>query len=91
MNLKKDRTTGSLYLRYRKGVISDPDRLPEGLVEETLELDEGVYMDLDKDRYVIGVEFLSLEEFGDFLEKHPEGVEIPDRVEDPAHFRLSPA
>ncbi len=91
MNLKKDGVTGSLYLRYREGVIRDPGCLPEGLVEESLELDEGVYMDLDKDGFVIGIEFLSLEEFGAFLDKHPDGVDIPDRVEDPAHFRLSPA
>lgn len=89
MRFKKDRTTGSLYLRYREGVIHDPDRPPEGLVEETLEIGEGVYVDLDKDGYVIGVEILSLGELGDFLDKHPEGIEIPDRIENPAHFHLS--
>ena len=86
MNIKKDRATGALYIRIREGTIYDPDRLPEGLVEETLELAEGVYLDIDKDGWVIGLEVLSLEELGAFLDRHPGGVEIPDRVENPATF-----
>jgi uncharacterized protein YuzE len=91
VKFKKDPATGAMYLRLREGAAPfDPDRLPEGFVEETLELDEGVYLDLDKEGYVIGLEILSLEEWGEFLDKHPEGVEIPERVEDPTTFKLAP-
>jgi uncharacterized protein YuzE len=89
VKLSMDRMTGALYLRYLPGVIRDPDHPPEGLVEETLELGEGVYMDIDKDGNVIGVEFLSVDDFAAFLADHPDGVVIPERIEDLATYRRS--
>lgn len=91
LNMKRDEETGTLYLRFRAGAIYDPDRLPEGLVEESIELAEGAYLDIDEDGLVIGIEFVTLSDFEAFLEEHPEGVDIPERIEDPAAFHLHPA
>jgi uncharacterized protein YuzE len=91
VKLIMDRTTGAVYLRYRPGAIRDPGHPPEGLVEETLELGEGVFMDIDKDGNVIGVEFLSMDDFAAFLAEHPGGVELPERIEDLATYRRTTA
>lgn len=91
LNIKRDEYTGTLYLRFREGTIYDPDRLPEGLVAESIELAEGAYLDVDENGLVIGVEFVTLSDFEAFLKEHPEGVDIPERIEDPAAFHLHPA
>lgn len=93
LNVRRDPTYGTLYLRFREGATGygDPDQLPEGLVEDSLELDEGVYLDVDERGQVIGIEFETLTSFEEFLKRHPEGVDIPDRVEDATSFHLDPA
>lgn len=70
MNIKIDPETGVLYLRLKglDGVA--------GLVEETKEVEEGVYLDLDAEGKPVGMEFLSMEDFEAFLRKYPEGIEI---------------
>lgn len=92
LNLKRDEKGGALYLRFREGMEDrSPDRLPEPLIEESLELAEGVYLDITEDGLVIGLEFVTLSDFEAFLNEHPEGVDIPERIEDPAAFHLHPA
>ena len=74
-----DSESGALYVRVR-----------EGQVEETLELAEpgfGAYMDIDRDGNVLGVEFLSLEEFGELVARSGGVLKLPDHIADPAHFR----
>lgn len=67
-------------------------RLAEGEVAETIELDEGIYLDLDSTGKVLGLEFLTPEELTEFLLNNPDGLEIPERVEDPEEFyRRRPA
>jgi hypothetical protein len=39
----------------------------------------------------MGVEFLSLQEFEELVARAGGTLKLPERVEDPANFRLSPA
>ena len=89
MNIKMDPETGVLYLRM-KGSEGTP-----GLVDQTVEVEEGAYLDLDAEMKPVGMEFLSIEDFEAFLEKYPEGIEIlapdttrPRTVIDQAFYRI---
>ncbi len=75
MNIKMDPETGVLYLRA-KGSEGTP-----GLVDETAEVEEGVYLDLDANMKPVGMEFLSIEDFEAFLKKYLEGIEILDSAD----------
>lgn len=77
MNIKMDPETGVLYLRI-KGEPGTP-----GLVDHTEEIEEGAYLDLDAEMKPVGMEFLSVEDFEAFLEKYPEGLEIPHPTDAP--------
>lgn len=57
--------------------------LRDGDVDRTLDLDDGVHLDLDTEGRVLGMEFISMEAFKHFLERHSGQVEIPDVVKDP--------
>ncbi len=89
MNIKKDPQTGVIYLRLRPGRSTDQEGVVRGLVEETLEVEDGVYLDLDDEGRTIGMEFLTIANFNSFLDKYPEGIEILDRVEDRSTIPLS--
>lgn len=78
MKIKFDKESGAFYLKIRDGEYS-----------ETLDLVDpgfGAYMDLDAEGNVLGIEFLSFEEFAEITES---GLEIPDRVEDAEAFITS--
>jgi hypothetical protein len=70
VNIKMESETGVLYLRMKgsEGVSS--------LVEQTVEVEEGAYLDLGAESKPVGMEFLSIEDFEAFLEKYPDGIEI---------------
>ena len=72
MNIKMDPETGVLYLRTKgsEGAY--------GLVDHTVEVEEGAYLDVDSEMKPVGMEFLSIEDFEAFLEKYPGGIEILD-------------
>ena len=71
MRFRHDPTSGALYFRVR-----------EGSIEETLELPSpGAYMDVNEAGEVMGLEFLSLQEFVMFLSGFGGEVELPERVE----------
>ena len=72
MNIKMDSKTGVLYLRMKGSEGKG------GLVDQTVEVEEGAYLDLDAEMKPVGMEFLSMEDFEAFLEKYPGGIEIPD-------------
>ena len=82
MRFRYDPTAGALYFRLR-----------EGPIEETLELPSpGVYMDVNETGEVMGLEFLSLQEFVMFLSCFGGEVELPEQVEPEileGHMRLS--
>jgi uncharacterized protein YuzE len=80
MIIKEDVAAGAVYMKLRDGEVA-----------ETVEVsDADAYVDLDADGYVLGIEFLSLEEFQHAMQT-AHGLEIPERIEDPADFHLLPA
>lgn len=71
MRFRYDPESGALYFRVH-----------EGEIEETLDLPSpGGYMDVDRDGKVLGLEFLSLQEFVMFLSGFGGEVELPERVD----------
>jgi uncharacterized protein YuzE len=69
MKITKDPLTGVLYFRLRPGVIDDTLPLPGW--------EDSVYLDLDKEHNVLGIEFLSSEEMDQLLEENPLGWRFP--------------
>jgi uncharacterized protein YuzE len=78
MRFRYDPKSGALYFRLR-----------EGAIEETLELPSpGAYLDVDEAGHVMGLEFLSLQEFVTFITGFDGEVEIPEAI-DPEEFEES--
>jgi len=76
--IKEDIAAGAVYLTLRDGEVA-----------ETVEVtDADAYVDLDADGYVLGIEFLSLEEFREAM-RAAQGLRVPERIEDPEDVRLS--
>jgi uncharacterized protein YuzE len=75
MRIKFDPASGAFYIRLRDG---DPF--------EALELGPGAYVHIDEHGTILQLEFLSLEEFAEFTAG---GLEVPDRIEDPANWEPS--
>ena len=78
MRFEYDREVNALYIYLRE--------IPKGAVARQVELQEGVYLDADEDGRTFGIEFLDLDNFREWLERHGGRVEIPEHVAD-----LSPA
>ena len=78
MRFEYDREVNALYIYLRP--------IPEGAVARQVELQEGVYLDADKEGRTLGIEFVDLENFREWLERHGGQVEIPEGLPD-----LSPA
>lgn len=81
MEIKHDIAAGAVYMKLRNGEVAD-----------TIEVsDADAYVDLDADGRVLGIEFLSLEEFKQFQHEMEaaDGPQIPERIEDPTDFRFS--
>lgn len=77
-----DPESGAIYVRLR-----------EGEYRETVPLAEpgfGAGVDVDADGNVLGVEFLSFEEYAELLARAGGKLDIPDRVEAPGAL-LHPA
>lgn len=76
MRLRYDPASGAFYFRVR-----------EGDIEETLETGApGAYLDIDAQGRVMGLEFLSFEEFTNFLLLSNGEFDVPERIEDPDLF-----
>ena len=78
MRFEYDREVNALYIYLRE--------IPDGAVKRQIELQEGVYLDADEEGRTFGIEFLDMENFLLWLDRHGGRVEIPERVQD-----LSPA
>jgi uncharacterized protein YuzE len=81
MRLEFDPEFGALYIRVR-----------EGEVEETLDLAEprfGAHGDVDREGNILGLEFLSFEEYAELITCFGGTLEIPKRLEDSASFPAS--
>lgn len=78
-----DHESGAFYIRVREGEYAETvDLVGPGF---------GAYMDVDQEGNVLGFEFLSFEEFAEFIERNDGNVEIPERVRETAVFRWSSA
>ena len=62
MRIELDKEYDLLYIELR----------PDLEVERTEDLAEGVHLDLAAEDEIVGVEFLSLKAFDDFVEAHPD-------------------
>jgi uncharacterized protein YuzE len=79
MRIEHDREANAVYVYFR-------GEIRHGEAARTVELEEGVYLDTDKEGRPLGLEFLDLRDFLGYLERHDGRVEIPEHVRD-----LSPA
>lgn len=84
MRIELDIEANALYL-YIKDEIGDGEAI------RTLELEEGVYLDLDADNRPLGLEFVHADAFQDFLKRHGGRITIPTVVEDLNSLRLNHA
>jgi uncharacterized protein YuzE len=64
-------------------------RVNEGKVDRTIELEEGVYADLDAAGRPLGLEFIALAAFNVWMKRHGT-LNVPERATGPESF-LSPA
>lgn len=71
MKIELDHDVDALYLRLHSGVVS-----------RTVELTDGVYVDLDESGLVLGVEFLSVQDFTRVVGAHDGLLEIPERFDE---------
>lgn len=76
MKIELDKEAGALYVQIARGEI------PDGAVERTLELEPGVYLDLDAEGHPLGLEFVHAHDFQGFLMRRGGRLEIPEKVED---------
>jgi uncharacterized protein YuzE len=82
VKLEYDPESGALYIGFHDGEI-----------EQTIDLAEpgfGAHMDIDHEGNVLGVEFLSFEEYIELLRRSGGVLQLPNKI-DPANFRFGPA
>jgi uncharacterized protein YuzE len=75
MRFEDDKEVNALYIYVRE--IADG-----AAVARQIELQEGVYLDADQEGRTLGMEFLDLENFREWLERNGGRVEIPEHVRD---------
>lgn len=80
MKLRYDPESGALYVRVESGVI-----------EETVQHADGVYLDIDAEGRLLGAEFLTLEELAKAVTAEGGRWELPERIEDPDAYEVSRA
>jgi len=81
MRLEFDPESGALYIHVR-----------EGDIEETLDLAEpgfGAHVDVDREGNILGLGFLSFEEYAELGTRSGSALQIPDRIEDSTSFPAS--
>jgi uncharacterized protein YuzE len=74
MHIEYDGEADALYV-YAREIL-------DGAVSRQLRLQAGVYVDVDKENRILGVEFLSLKLFSRYLIEHG-GLELPERYAGP--------
>jgi uncharacterized protein YuzE len=84
MRIELDTEANALYL-YIRDEIRDEEAV------RTLEIEDGVYLDLDADNRPLGLEFIHADDFQDFLKRHGGRIRIPAVVEDLDSLQFSPA
>ena len=84
MRIELDAEANALYLYFR-------DEIRDGAAVRTLEVEEGVYLDLDADDRPLGLEFVHADTFQDFLKRHGGSIQIPAVVKALGSLHLSTA
>jgi uncharacterized protein YuzE len=74
MRFELDTEVNALYIYFR-------EILPGG-VARTIELEEGINLDVDAEDRILGMEFVEAGDFYTYLEAHGGALDIPERVED---------
>ena len=72
---------GGLRMKYDPDVDALYLQLRDEEVANTLEIEELVYLDVDKEGHAVGIEFVSGSDFLAFLQRHGGMVTVPERVE----------
>lgn len=75
MRFELDSEVNALYIYFR-------DEIPAGGVARTIEVEEGVNLDVDAEGLVLGMEFIDADDFPGFIARHGGILEVPEREED---------
>lgn len=81
MRFELDTEADALYIYFRE--------IGPGEVARTVELEEGVNLDIDAEGRTLGLEFVYADDFRRFLADHGGELDIPERVEDLKGFSLA--
>jgi uncharacterized protein YuzE len=73
MKIELDTQANALYLQL-------VDEIRDGEAAHTQEIEEGVYLDLDKGGRPLGLEFLHADDLQSYLRRHGGAIEITDRA-----------
>ncbi len=71
--------TDGLRMRYDPDVDALYLQLRDEEVADTLEIEDLVYLDVNKDGRAVGIEFVSGDDFLAFIQRHGGIVTVPDR------------
>lgn len=74
MRFELDTEVNALYVYLRD--------IPDGGVTRTIELAEGVNLDVDAEDRTLGIEFVDTDLFYRYLADHGGEFDVPERVED---------
>lgn len=86
MRFELDTKVNALYIYLQPGASG----IPDGEVAQTVELREGVNLDVDAQGRTLGLEFVDAGDFLRLLREQGGDLEIPERIEDLSTFHLSP-
>jgi uncharacterized protein YuzE len=74
MRFELDTEVNALYIYFRE--------IPAGSVARTIELQEGINLDVDAEGRILGLEFVDADDFHRYLAEHGGTLDIPERIED---------
>jgi uncharacterized protein YuzE len=81
MRFELDSEVNALYIYFRD--------IGPGEVARTVELEDGVNLDIDSEGRIRGLEFVDADDFPGFLAEHGGELDIPERAEDLKGFSLA--
>lgn len=74
MRFELDTEVNALYIYFRE--------IAPGGVARTIEIEDGVNLDVDAEGRVLGIEFVEAGDFYGFIERRGGSLDVPERVED---------
>lgn len=81
MRFELDAEVNALYIYFRE--------IGPGEVDRTVELEEGVNLDIDSEGYILGLEFVDAGDLQRFITERGGLLDIPERAEDLKGFSLA--